>query len=247
VTGPPPASTAQEASVYRCVPCGHGTHLEAWGNASVHGPLAADGEIEGYDWDELWQVHEDSIQCTGHPGAALEKKIGGRWHRWWNCPRCHGSGRAGTSWPVQDGYPCPEEGIPDAERGGRGRVHGGWWPAGEEPPSPDRLGHVFTRAGDWACRYCGRPSSEQPCPGDRHTCPAAVPEGATDTATRIHGAAGWCCYQPGIMSEGFTGWRCNAGHVTTRDGHVPAGQQHSDVCHHLGFPGCPWPYLADAA
>ena len=87
------------ASVWRCAECKHGQHLTAWGNASVHGPLGADGEITSYEWDELWQVHEDSIQCGQHPDAVIEKCVGGRWCRWWCCPHCTGDGH------------CPGEGI----------------------------------------------------------------------------------------------------------------------------------------
>jgi hypothetical protein len=122
----PPDDGKAEASLYRCAECGHGKHLVAWGNASVHGSLGADGQIEFYDWDELWEVHEDSIQCARHPGAVLEKMIDGRWHRWWSCPRCPGSGRLPGN-DFNQGRDCPGKAFPVAGRDGQ-LAHSGWWP-----------------------------------------------------------------------------------------------------------------------
>lgn len=233
-----PAAASQE--VYRCAECGHGKHLAAWGSASVHGPLSAGGEIESYDWDEVWEVHEDSIQCAVHPGAVLEKSIVGRWCRWWICSRCDGKTR--------DGH-CPEDGIHPADGDGKQIVHAGWWPSDEPWPvsALDRGGHVFTPGRDPHCRYCrviaGSTSAQTlECEGDRHQCPAAVKEGTSEPARQMYGKTDWVCFQPGKMNGGFTEWRCGSGHVITRAGHVPPGRRHKDVCN-LAEWRCPWGFL----
>lgn len=206
-----------EASVYRCAECGHGRHLTAWGNASVHGPLGADGEIESFEWDEVWQVHEDSIQCARHPDGVVEKAIDGRWCRWWACPRCFGKDDRGY---------CPEEGIHPADGDGKRLAHAGWWPTGEPWPvsTLDRGSHVFPPGRDPRCRYCRVPAGsvtakDLECEGDRHQCPAASGEGASETARQLYGSDTWMCFQPGKMNSDFTEWRCDLGHVTTRADH----------------------------
>lgn len=205
------------ASLYRCAECGHGQHLTAWGNASVHGKLGADGEIESYDWDDLWEIHEDSIQCERHPDAVLEKFAAGQWCRWWNCPRCGGRGRA-----------CPEDGILPADGDGKRTAHAGLWPSDEPWPvsTLDRRGHVFPPGKEPQCRHCAAPAGstagrEMECAGDKHECPAIVMAGASETAQRIYQSDDWACFQPGHMTDDFTGWRCNAGHLIARGGKLP--------------------------
>lgn len=233
--------------VYRCPECGHGHHLTAWGNASVHGPLGQDGEITAYEYDELYEVHEDSIQCSRHPDGGFDKFIGGRWCRWVDCPRCQGRGK----FTVRDGLhdyerECPEEGFTDVE----GRVaHGGWWPCGQAPPVfalERRGGHRFTPGGSPECRICGALAGSiaghDACPGKGHQCPVPVAEGDSDTASRIYGREGWFCFQPGVLNDTGTGWRCGRGHVITQTGHIPVGRAHDDVC---AWPTtCPWRFLA---
>lgn len=58
------AADGMTASLYRCAECQHGRNLTAWGSASVCGPLDSKGDIESYDWDEVYEVHVDSIQCS---------------------------------------------------------------------------------------------------------------------------------------------------------------------------------------
>jgi hypothetical protein len=102
-------------SVYRCADCGHGRHLWAWAGANAYGPLATNGELEYYEDVDEWGIHEDSIQCSEHPGAVIEHSIDGQWHRWWSCARCHGRsllGDNGRPW-LGDGrsYPCGGDGT----------------------------------------------------------------------------------------------------------------------------------------
>jgi hypothetical protein len=79
--------------MYRCSECGDGEHLHAIAGANVSGPLNADGEIDGYDDITEWGgVYEDSIQCTEHVDAVIEKQVDGEWRRWWCCEPCHGTG-----------------------------------------------------------------------------------------------------------------------------------------------------------
>lgn len=234
---------ARDLPAWRCAECRHGRNLTAWGNASVHGKLGADGEIESYDWDEVWEIHEDSIQCDRHPGAVIEKSIGSRWCRWWCCPRCDGDGR--------DGY-CPEEGIRPADGDGKRTAHAGWWPSDEPWPvsALDRRGHVFTPGREPYCRYCrvsaaSTAGRELDCEGDRHECPVIVHEGASKTAQKTYRSDDWVCFQPGQMNAAFTEWTCAAGHVITRSAHVPLVpplRHQQDACH-LAEWRCPWKYL----
>lgn len=221
---------APGASAYRCAECGHGRHLTAWGNASVCGPLGADGEITEYEWDELWQLHEDSIQCARHPGAAWEKLVAGRYCRWYCCTRCDGDGRGGQ---------CPCTGVHPADGDGKRTAHSGWW-QGEPWPSSDldRDGHAFTPGRDPHCRYCGAfADGESGCKGDTHECPATVEPGTGKPSFQLYRSDIWVCYQPGTMNGDFTEWRCEAGHVVTRETEVPRG-----------FPGRnPQEHLAHAA
>jgi len=226
--------TKTAGSVYRCAECRHGRHLTAWGSASVHGPLGADGEIDYCDWDEVWQVHEVSIQCTSHPGAVLEKFIGGLWCRWWSCPRCTGDGRGGY---------CPEDGIRPADGDGKRTAHSGWWPIDEPWPvsTVDRNGHVFTPGRNPHCRYCQVDATsiagrEMECEGDQHECPVIVEAGATETARQPYRSGDWLCLQPGKMNDDFTEWRCSAGHVITSDYDRP----------HKAAYRSPWLFLAAA-
>jgi hypothetical protein len=231
---------ADAQEVYRCTECGHGKHLAAWGNASVHGPLSAAGEIESYDWDDLWEVHEDSIQCARHPDMVLEKLIGGRWCRWWACSRCDGKTR--------DDH-CPENGIHPADGDGKQIAHAGWWPSDEPWPvsTLDRGGHVFTPGRNAYCRYCrviaGSTSAQKlECEGDNHQCPMVVEEGTGEPARQIYGGDDWVCFQSGKMNGDFTEWRCGSGHAITRAGHIPPGRRHEDVCN-LATWRCPWDFL----
>jgi hypothetical protein len=238
-------------SVYRCGECGHGKHLIAWAVMLAHGPLGPDGHLAHVDYDEEDFLWEDSIQCARHPDGPLEIDIGGQWHRWWNCPLCHGRGEvtAGQAWQATKRQcPMPGARVPDAA--GKQPVHGCWWPLSEPWPvsTLDRAGHVFTPGVDPYCRHCGVPAQsisgqEKPCPGAGHRCPAAVAEGTSDTAFRVHGGDGrWFCGQPGTMNGGFTQWRCGHGHLITQAGHLPPGEQHEDVCPAAPFQ-CPWEYL----
>jgi hypothetical protein len=232
--------TAKNISVYRCAECGHGENLTAWGSASVHGPLTAAGTIEMFDWDEVWEVHQDSIQCEEHPGATLERLIGGQWCRWRACPLCGGDPRIS----------CHEEAFTRADAGKYDKpAHCGWWPLSRPVPRPsyEVLGHVPLVSVDHSprCRVCGHflssNTGKQPCAGDGHLCPAPVPEGDSDTARQAYGRDSWFCCQPGVMSADFTQWRCNRGHVTAFAGHVPKFRRHEDTC---GRDRCPWEYLS---
>jgi hypothetical protein len=117
---------AREAQrpIYRCAECGHGRHLTAWANVCAHGPLGPDGHLTRYDWDEEDEIHEDSIQCTIHPDGAIEHRVGERWHRWWACPKCSGTGKASS------GYPCHAAGLQDdgSLRDDECGAHHGWRP-----------------------------------------------------------------------------------------------------------------------
>lgn len=162
----PVAPTTGDAGVYRCTECGNGQNLTAYANAVVRGPLDADGSISTFDWEEVWEVHEDSIQCGKHPDPDLEKMIDGQWCRWRTCSICHGSNRAH----------CPDDGFTAA---GSGKyawlVHRGWWPVGELVPqaAAEQLGHVaFLEDGQlYCCRRCGLPISSiaarEPCQGEK--------------------------------------------------------------------------------
>ena len=141
---------------------------------------------------------------------------------------------------------APEEGFADVEGG---VTHGGWWPCGQASPVfalERRGGHWFTPGGRPECRICGVTADSivghGPCPGTGHQCPVPVAEGDSDTTTRIYGREGWFCFQPGVLNDTGTEWRCGRGHAITRE-HVPAGRAHDDVC---AWPTkCPWPFLAD--
>lgn len=246
---PPAASSPGPAwtGAYRCAGCGHGRHLTAWGSATVHGPLGAAGDIEAFDWDEVWQVHEASIQCARHPGGLLEKNIGGRWHRWHRCPLCHGTGQVPSARFWDEPRKCPADGFPDSEQQGR-LAHGAWWPAGEIlPPSPlEAAGHRFMPGHDLQCRHCGAMLSSNvgrsPCAGEGHCCPAPAAEGDSPAAHKVHGRDGWFCGQPGVMSSDFTIWRCHRGHTVTLV-HVPPGADHPHTCPSAALQ-CPWEFLA---
>jgi hypothetical protein len=239
-------AAAVAASLYRCADCGHGQQLTAWANATVHGPLGADGEITTVDWDEQWHLFEDSIQCDGHPVImVLEKHVGGQWCRWRSCPRCSGAGVIAA--PPGERYTprCPEDGFRPAGSEPRDPLaHRGWWPASQPVPAStvNKHGHVFTPRGTGECRYCRTVTSAvnagKPCRGDAHQCPVIVAAGDSDTARQHYRRDDWVCSQPGAMNEDFTEWRCGRGHVITRAGHVTAGQRHD----HLQ---CPWEFLAD--
>jgi hypothetical protein len=78
------------------------------------------------------RLEEDSIHCTRHIDAGIELFQGGRWCRWWSCPRCKGRGRIGEN-DIGGGYKCPA-GIDwwPARSGYRaGKMHKGWLPARE--------------------------------------------------------------------------------------------------------------------
>lgn len=222
------------ASVYRCAECRNGKHLTAWAIVLCHGPLDADGHLTEYDWDEEDWLHEDSIECSKHPAAVIEHSVNGEWCRWWRCPWCWG-----------DGKYCPYEGFRPAD-GTRTDAHQGLRPAREIkrlPALPGAApGHIFKAsptapARDATCRICTNYATSitgrRPCEGDRHECPAEVPEG-TPGSMRVYGHEGWSCYRPGKMNADFTVWTCDSGHVITRENHEhPRGN--------CVIPGrCPW-------
>jgi hypothetical protein len=124
----PKHSDAQ--SVYRCAECGHGQRLEAIAGANVSGPLAADGDLESYDSIEDTGIYEDSIQCSDHPGAPVEKSIAGQWCQWWFCPDCGGTGRVhvGENWRAPGGYACSAQKTPQGIHTGQTNGHEGWRP-----------------------------------------------------------------------------------------------------------------------
>lgn len=113
---------AAEASVYRCVECGHGKHLMAWAPASAYGPVAADGDLAQLDdvWDD--GVHEDSLECSKHPHAVIEKHVDGQWCRPWVCRRCDGKGV--DAWNRK----CPEKGMRESGPMSWVEWHRGWRP-----------------------------------------------------------------------------------------------------------------------
>ena len=217
------------ASIYRCADCGHGQNLTAIAGAHCGGPLAADGELASYAWVEDWGVLEETIECTVHPQAWLEKYIDGQWCRWWICPWCGG-----------DGEHCNYV-----------NKHAGWRPVSEIaalPPLPAGAGHVLdVNPGQPVrkahCRLCTVRASSiaggTPCPGDKHACPAEVPAGTPDAAQAFQRDE-WHCRQPGQMSADFTAWTCQAGHVTTRENHQHGWRSQ------CGIPGCPWDFLVPA-
>jgi hypothetical protein len=129
-------TTGPAKGVYHCAECGHWRNLRAYAAAVVYGPLGADGDLECYSDIDDYEVEEDSIQCTEHPDAALEKFTGGAWCRWWQCPTCQGRGRVhvGEHWKAPDGYPC-RDGIEVPGKHGPRKIHAGWRPAGEFAPS----------------------------------------------------------------------------------------------------------------
>ena len=165
-------------SVYRCGDCGHGKHLEAWGSATVHGPLDPDGSISEFDWDDVYDVHEDSIQCGKHPGGRIEKKTGRLWCYWRSCPWCYGNGRVRAG----GGRSCPEElAFLPFDAGERDEpAHGGWWPVTRPvPPSPpEQRGHVIVVEDKryLACERCGLDltciAAADPCRGVHYRSPA---------------------------------------------------------------------------
>lgn len=81
----------EQPTAFRCVVCGHGKCLVAYASAVVYGPLT-DREVDPYTVHE-WDLFEDSIDCTVHPGAIIEGKVRGRYLRWLTCSDCSGSGR----------------------------------------------------------------------------------------------------------------------------------------------------------
>lgn len=229
-----------ETSVYRCVPCGHGRDLMAWAPANVYGPLGADGELAGDTDVWTYGIHEDSIQCSKHPDAMIEMCAGGVWCRWWRCPWCDGDGKS-----------C-EAGFRPPGAIGRALSHEGWRPAaelGDLPALPGAgPGHVFiVKPGEpgrnACCHLCQVPagsiSGQAECPGDRHQCPASVPEG-TPGAMQPYKHPGWFCDQPGEMGTALASWTCTAGHVTTRDNHEHPGGRCVIVQR------CPWDDLTPA-
>jgi hypothetical protein len=238
--------------LYRCGECGHGHHLTAWAIVLAYGSLGADGHLADAGYDEEDRLFEDSVQCTRHPDSAVDMRIGGQWHRWWNCPLCHGRGKVN----VRDGYraverDCPMDGIQQPGGGGTRLVHGCWWPLSEPWPvsTLDRAGHVFTPGVEPCCRHCGvlhgSIAGREPCDPRRqngHHCPVIVAEGDSDAAFRVHGSPRWFCGQHGAMNGDFTTWRCDLGHVTSQAGHVPPGEQHEDACGIAGF-RCPWEFM----
>jgi hypothetical protein len=240
------AQTPAEPSVYRCADCGHGRRLSAWAHANLYGPLGADGEISEYDGIEPWEDPiEESIDCSRHPGAIIEKFTNGEWCRWWRCPKCGGLGYL-TYGPTFGGH-RKQCGAP----GYKGQ-HDCWRPLSDYPPGADSLdhdGHVFTRGHGRCCRRCAAAedsaTGEAPCAGEGHHCPAVVTEGATPTASRVYGHDEFFCFQPGTMSDDFTTWTCGAGHILTA-GHVPDTTRHEAVCPMAGL-RCPWPFLLTGA
>jgi hypothetical protein len=118
-------STAEGA--YRCAECKSWRHLHAWATGVIEGPLGAKGELASYDYVDECGLQEDSIHCTRHMGAGIEMFLGGRWCRWWSCPKCKGTRRTG-----EGGYACLY-GIEKPPGPGHwdGKLHEGWLPARE--------------------------------------------------------------------------------------------------------------------
>jgi hypothetical protein len=116
---------ASVEGAYRCAQCRTHRYLMAWAAALVEGPLGADGELTEYTWVEDCYLHADSIHCTRHIDAPVEKFRDGHWCRWWSCPTCGGKGVTGGS---RD-YPC--NGGLEVKGRSRwdGRLHEGWLPA----------------------------------------------------------------------------------------------------------------------
>lgn len=120
---------------YRCTECGDGAKLWAYAGANVYGPLAASGsELAEHLAVEEWGIHQDSIQCEAHPGATLESFVGGRWCRWWSCPKCHGGGKIKYGQFPERTTDCGAD-TPFPRRyigaSGQTTVHEGWLPAEE--------------------------------------------------------------------------------------------------------------------
>lgn len=130
---------------YRCAECGHGEKLWAWAGCNAYGPLAADGsELAEHEDVWEWGVYGDSIQCRDHPGAILERFVGGQWCRWWSCPKCGGGGiyKYRSQYDREYSSECREE-TPFPARTiaakGQGGIHEGWYPAEEFAASPSLL------------------------------------------------------------------------------------------------------------
>jgi hypothetical protein len=125
-------STAEGA--YCCAECKSWRHLMSWAAALVEGPLDAKGDLAGYTYVEDCYLHEDSIHCTKHMDAPIEKFRNGRWCRWWSCPKCQGCGRVsaggGPASSSERSYECPK-GLKGSEDRWAGRIHKGWLPASE--------------------------------------------------------------------------------------------------------------------
>jgi hypothetical protein len=112
---------------YRCALCGHGKRLTAWALVLMHGPLGADGHLAENGYGEEIEVQEDSISCTKHPDAVIERMLDGAWCRWWSCPECDGRGWISGGSPYPD-YPCPAEPRTSAWQP---VAHKGWLPVAE--------------------------------------------------------------------------------------------------------------------
>lgn len=121
-------STAEGA--YRCAECRSWRHLMAWTAALIEGPLDAGGDLSEYTYIEDCFLHEDSIHCTKHTDAPIERFRDGRWCRWWSCPKCRGWGRIGNDGrPARErGYEC-SGGLKISEDRWAGKIHEGWLPA----------------------------------------------------------------------------------------------------------------------
>lgn len=121
---------------YRCTECGHGEKLWAYAGANVCGPLSPDGEsLDEHEAVEEWGIYEDSICCSEH-GYALERFVGGKWCRWWACPKCRGGGviRYGGTYDRPYTAKRTEETpfpVRPIRAGDPGETHEGWLPAGE--------------------------------------------------------------------------------------------------------------------
>jgi hypothetical protein len=134
-----PAPPGPVEGAYRCTECGHGEKLWAYVGCAACGPLSPDGEgVEEYEWIDDWGIYEDSICCAVHGNVTLERFVGGKWSRWWSCPKCGGGGvvviKSAGAYGRDYRYACEEETpfpVRPISLGDPGTVHEGWLPLEE--------------------------------------------------------------------------------------------------------------------
>lgn len=99
-----------DPGVWRCSECGHGRFLDAYARALVRGPVDSDGLVNQYDYDDCDTI-EESITCRVHADQFVpEKRVNGRWCRWHDCTRCHGSGTIPGPGKGLGAWACPGDG-----------------------------------------------------------------------------------------------------------------------------------------